>query len=99
MERRKQPDAGGEPNKRAADSNFRFIEAVLSKVVDDKRPFPPAEYRRIDKSRKPDLAGPRRQCICPELGSGALLRPADASTTKRCNKRSCLPRWLGGPSL
>jgi hypothetical protein len=114
---RRKPNAGGESNKRAADSNFRFIEAVLnkalhdkpelrdeiignareriagalaegkefkpvrlrsgsepamqrsdrreqatdsdsrfvntalSKVVDDKRPFPPAEYRRIDKSR------------------------------------------------
>ncbi|API61342.1 hypothetical protein BSL82_18065 (plasmid) [Tardibacter chloracetimidivorans] len=117
MARKKRPEPGGEANKRAADSNFRFMEAllnnalhdkpelrgeiirnareriagalaegksfepvrlrtgsestmhrrggrenssgsdslfvskVLSKVVDDKRSFPPAEYRRIDKSR------------------------------------------------
>lgn len=117
MARKKQPEPGGEANKRAADSNFRFMEAVLnnalhdkpelkdeiirnareriagalaegksfepvrlrtgseaamqrstskenapgsdayfvqkvlSKVVDDKRLSPPAEYRRIDRSR------------------------------------------------
>lgn len=117
MARKKQPEPGSEANKRAADSNFRFMEAVLnnvlqdkpelrdeiirnareriagalaegksfepvrvrtgsestmhrssdrenapgsdslfvnkvlSKVVDDKRPHPPAEHRRIDKSR------------------------------------------------
>lgn len=43
-------DNGG-ARESAPNSDSRFVNAVLSKVVDDSRPFPAAEYRRIDKSR------------------------------------------------
>lgn len=36
MAREKRPEPGSEANKRAADSNFRFMEAVLKSALHDK---------------------------------------------------------------